>query len=192
MKTSYVSDKNKKIIHTEDSFWKNSLARFNSAGLNYESYNPQKALSYYALSIYVKKLLPLKASIAEFGCGSGLLLCYLYKEGFNVYGYDRSSYAIKYAKVLQENKNIKYPLKKLDIFKLKTHRLYDAVISSGMIEHFNKDIQVKLVKMMKQVSRSYIFILYPNVGSSIYKRFLKKQKILYPLEETIDAMKIRF
>src|SRR3989344_854317 len=175
--------KNKKAHQKEDGFWKNSIAKFKSVDLEYEFYNPSKALTYCAISDLIREFLGRKASIIEFGCGSGLLLCYLYKNGLSVIGYDNSSYAIKYAKLLQKSKNIKYRLRKTNVFYMKIMKKYDAVISSGVIEHFNKNLQIRFIEKMKKCSKKYLFIMYPNINSQIYKRFIKKQKKIYPLEK---------
>lgn len=72
--------------------------------------------------------------ILDFGCGAGAHTWYLAREGFDVYAFDGSHYAIDNAKVILENEGLKAKLSVIDgVDAVYEESFFDAVIDSACI-----------------------------------------------------------
>mgnify|MGYP001238610715 CR=1 FL=1 len=113
--------------------------------------NVKKIISFFKL----KK----KSKILEIGCAKGFLLVEFYKQGMDVIGLEKSSYAIK-----NSHKLIKNNIKNFDIEKKLNYQdqTFDFIICKEVFPHINpkkvnqvlKDIN-RIVKNKKNI---YIFI----------------------------------
>lgn len=117
--------------------------------------------------IYARKLLPLlnefpkTASLIDLGCGSGYILQFLKKNGFqNLYGIDISEEQIKKAKQKGLNTEVK------DIFDLleTENKKYDIVFALDFIEHFHKNELLDILLGIKNIlnENGALIIRTPN------------------------------
>ena len=89
--------------------------------------------------------------ILDLGCGVGAHSWYLAKEGFQVYGIDGSSEAIKLAKIKLKKEKLKAKLVIGDIINLPYQdNFFDAVIDSATIQH-NSLVNIKII--LKEIYR---------------------------------------
>ncbi|XP_019696365.2 ubiquinone biosynthesis O-methyltransferase, mitochondrial isoform X2 [Harpegnathos saltator] len=111
--------------------------------------------------------LPLQGvKIADVGCGGGILTEALARTGAQVTGVDASEELINVAKLHAEldsniSKNINYVQTSIEEFSSKNEKLYDAVISSEVIEHvYNQELFLKeCVKLLKPGGSIFITTL---------------------------------
>jgi cyclopropane fatty-acyl-phospholipid synthase-like methyltransferase len=123
--------------------------------------------SYNHYELNYGKYLPAKmdARILEIGCGGGHFLYYLKKKGYNNFlGIDLSDEAVELCR-----DRITFYVEKADAFSFLTNQanLYDAIFSSDMIEHIQKDkILVFLTLVYKALKPNGVLLLrLPNMGN---------------------------
>lgn len=110
---------------------------------------------------FIEKYLPKNAKILDFGCGLGDFISICLKKNRQVYGYDISSYAARFAakkykiKVLSKNAS-------LGLFPV---NYFDAIVCFDVIEHLTnfKDIISYFYRWLKP--NGYLFITTPNISS---------------------------
>ena len=138
-------------------------------------------------------------SICELGCGSGYASILMAKKNANITLVDFAPKSKEYAEYLYdynniERKKVNYILadafsKNLDIGK------YDVVWNCGVLEHYEWDKAVELIKiMMKHVKKGgHVMVTLPNLLSPelIYKMIIegKGSEIYYTHKMLRDIMK---
>lgn len=95
--------------------------------------------------------------VLEVGCGTGSLLRYLKKKGFDIIGCDNSDVAVRLSG------QIKASATSLPFGNQK----FDAVIAISLIEHLTKNEGLKFLKEVKRVLKEngHIFLVTPNFAS---------------------------
>lgn len=120
--------------------------------------NPGHFLSRFLFTRHIVRLRKKIKTICEIGCGVGLLSNSLGRKGFNVHGYDMDEEAIKLAN-LKKAKNTDFFCH--NVYDVKDKQ-FDAVISSGMLEHVEDD--VKALENINKIIRpgGYLFLGLPH------------------------------
>lgn len=105
-------------------------------------------------------------TIADIGCGDGIITNALAEKNYEVIGIDRSQEALNYL-----SKNILPINSSADHLPL-PDKSVDLVLSSEMLEHLPDNIINKVVSEIKRVSKKYILITVPN-KEKLRKRYTK-------------------
>ena len=106
-----------------------------------------------------------KASILDLGCGSGFLLQFLIREGYeNVLGVDISKEQVEFAK------GQGLPVVEADSLDfLKTNKNFDLIISTEVLEHLNKNEIIELLCAIRDALRPLGSAIIRTVNaSSVY------------------------
>lgn len=111
--------------------------------------------------------------VLDVGCGTGRLVKFLTKSGFDAYGCDPSKEAIKIAKTINKKGCIKKSFASKLPYKNKG---FDIVVSISVIEHLTQKETKMFLKETKRVLKynGYIFLVTPNFSSPA--RFICGQK----------------
>jgi len=102
------------------------------------------------------------SKLLDFGCGAGRHTVYFAKEGFQVYGFDKSAAAVEQAKQMLARGNLRADLRAWDM----THPLpyedsfFDAVIATRVIHHTYSENIRKIAEEINRVLRmgGYLFL----------------------------------
>jgi 2-polyprenyl-3-methyl-5-hydroxy-6-metoxy-1,4-benzoquinol methylase len=120
-------------------------------------------------------------SIAEIGCGTGHMSCFLSKFG-KVEGYDFSGNAIKIAKLLADKEkisNVNFEVD--DITEVKERKQYDAIFSIGAIHIIPNQAQaIENIKKMMKPDSLFIVGVYNKYAYANPLWRLRIQKNRYP------------
>ena len=98
--------------------------------------------------------------VIEMGCGTGLMAGYLQKLGLNVTALDLSQTVLDYAKEIAKQSKIICPCKyeQGDILNLKyKNNSFDVSYSNGVLEHFNDEEIIKILKQQMNIAKYVIF-----------------------------------
>ena len=99
-------------------------------------------------------------NVIELGCGTGLMAGYLQKLGLNVTALDLSQSVLDYAHKIAEQSKIILPCKyeQGDILNLNYKKnSFDVSYSNGVLEHFNDEDIIKILRQQMKISRYVIF-----------------------------------
>ena len=132
---------------------------------------------------FVDLLPPQKgARLLDVGCGTGYLLKWAYKKGFEVYGMDISSEATRITrKVVPAAKTFHLSAEKMDF----APRFFDVITSIGVIEHF-QNIKAGLSNIQMVGKDNALFLLVmPNLD---YIGWLKKKRKGTNQQEMSEAL----
>lgn len=147
-----------------DRYWAGEQAALAFSKKSYKEFLPGKYFTYKILADIVKKNLEEKvgtdikgARIAEMGCGSAIWSLLLAQLGAEVYLLDKSWCALDYAIFLSGDAHFGIEISEsvqgnffVDIPD-KWHRYFDAVVSGGVIEHFNIKKQNKYFSVVSEM-----------------------------------------
>ncbi len=102
--------------------------------------------------------------VLDVGCGTGKLVEFLTKSGFEAFGCDPSTEAIKIAKTINKNRCIKRSSASKLPYK---NKIFDIVASISVIEHLTQKETKMFLKETKRVLKDngYIFLVTPNFSS---------------------------
>ena len=133
--------------------------------------------------------LPEKSKILEVGCAKGYILYEFYKKGFDVYGVDASSYAIKNSPI-QIRERLQLNLSSTLSFDDNT---FDLVFSKEVLPHLDEKNAIKLARECIRVTKgSNIFfeIQYAddNEGANLMKKWDNTHKTIRPKEWWIKQL----
>ena len=109
-------------------------------------------------------------SILEIGVGTGQYCIELARRGIDITGIDIDPASIKLAKRVAKDYNVKPRLMVDDLMKVTDQ--YDIVYSMGVMEHFNDDEMIPMLKKMGQIGE-YVIVGVPCSDADVYK--LSKQ-----------------
>ena len=118
--------------------------------------------------------------VIESGCGTGLMAGYLQKKGLNVTALDLSQKVLDYAKEIAENSKIIAPCKyeQGDILNLGYKRnSFDVSYSNGVLEHFNDDDIVQILKQQMDISK-YVMFGVPSTYFNMNEKMLGNERSL--------------
>ncbi len=170
-----------------DIFWAKELVAtelFYTNGLSYKEYLPGRYLTYKRLSDIIKKLVDIKGkSIIEMGCGSGLALVMLAKDGAKCTGLDKSHIALEFLRRNAEKEDITNLSRDFGNF-LSTNyenNQFEVSFNYGVFEHLNQEEQKSLMKEMARITKDIILIAIPNPNSPLFKTLLHNEQELESL-----------
>lgn len=120
------------------------------------------------------RLLPKQGRILEAGCGLGRWLIHLWNLGYAIYGMDISAEALKAIRGYDES----IPLYQGDVERTPFNdECFDAIISLGVIEHFETGPQKALeesYRLLKKQGLLLVTVPYQNlIRKFIYNPFIR-------------------
>ena len=118
--------------------------------------------------------------VIEMGCGTGLMAGYLQKLGLKVTALDLSQAVLDYAKEIAEQSEIIKPCKyeQGDILNLKYKKnSFDVSYSNGVLEHFNDEEIIEILKQQMNISRYVIFGI-PSTYFNMNEKMLGNERTL--------------
>ncbi|MFT5122790.1 MAG: SAM-dependent methyltransferase [Kiritimatiellia bacterium] len=96
--------------------------------------------------VYLQRYLPAPGKIIDIGCGMGLSGIFLESLGYSYMGIDNEPDIIEQAKEVREYFHGSTQLEVADAFDLSGYRGYQGAISFGVIEHFEREQTVELLR----------------------------------------------
>lgn len=138
-----------------------------------------------------RKYLPMKGTVLEAGSGTGRWVFYLRDLGYDITGIDLAVDALRIAKEYDP----KAPIHADDILHTSyPDRSFDAVISLGVVEHFEEGPQLafqEASRVLKDDGLFFVTVPSQNLNRKLFanpmkefKRWLMKRKgVLYAFEE---------
>ncbi|KHN52893.1 hypothetical protein OI70_19015 [Dickeya fangzhongdai] len=127
------------------------------------------AVKVYAQKLFCEKISTINNnSYLEVGCGGSLSVHYLSKHDNVIsYGLDYDDMAIEYSQFLKKQLNSNAVILKGNAFSLPfDDNSIDCVFSIGMIEHYSKEEQLKILTEMARVAKKNLIIGIPNYKES--------------------------
>lgn len=118
--------------------------------------------------------------VIEMGCGTGLMAGYLQKLGLDVTALDLSQKVLDYAYEIAKQSNIIKPCKyeQGDILNLKYKaNTFDVSYSNGVLEHFNDDEVVTILKQQMKIS-NYVIFGIPSTYFNMNEKMLGNERSL--------------
>lgn len=118
--------------------------------------------------------------VIEMGCGTGLMAGYLQKLGLNVTALDLSQKVLGYAHEIAKQSNVIEPCKyeQGDILNLKYKaNTFDVSYSNGVLEHFNDDEVITILKQQMKISKYVIFGI-PSTYFNMNEKMLGNERSL--------------
>jgi SAM-dependent methyltransferase len=142
--------------------WKNYFIRENAFGKDWLS----TAVSHWGFheKLYgmILKYCPTGSKLLDVGCGPGWSDIYLSSLGYSVTGIDNEATLIDLAKVQNNRFETDVEFKICDAFDLSPlENRYDLSFSCGVLEHFDRDVTVALLKEQAKYS-NYVLIQIPT------------------------------
>ena len=128
-------------------------------------------------------------SVLDIGCGNGFFLSMLPKH-INGFGVDQNENAVKFAKAKGLNASVQSIEETLEKVRANNHQ-FDCITLFGVLEHVKHPIE--LLKQLYKITRKYLVIIVPNVGSAVVTRAWKEcftfcpQHLNYFSHESISA-----
>ncbi|NWF75245.1 MAG: class I SAM-dependent methyltransferase [Nitrospirae bacterium] len=108
----------------------------------------------------IKKYINPPSKILEVGCGYGLSSIYLQACGYKVTAIDSDLEIVNRAKNSAETLGSNLTIEHADAFNLnKYYRRFDLCFSVGVIEHFDKDVTVKLLQEQAKCAKFIIAVI---------------------------------
>ncbi len=166
-------------------FWAVELEVFKrfalGKGQSFEQFYPDRSISYAIMADILYSYLKDMASVVEVGCGSGKCLTYLSDRGVSVTGLDKSRIALEYLTFLAKAQNVNVEILYGDFFSMPLQQNdFDFAFNIAVIEHFEAEKQVELVRRMLRTSRIGILIAVPNKGCPVRRTVLEDYANLPP------------
>lgn len=161
-----------------DLFWAKELVAaelFYAYGYTYQEYLPGRYLTYKRISDILKEHIEIKNKrILEVGCGSGLSLVMLAKDGAKCTGLDNSYTALEFLRRIAEKEEVTDTIRDHgDFFSMHyENNQFDISYNFGVFEHLNQEEQKKLIKEMARITKEIILVAIPNSNSPLFKTLL--------------------
>jgi SAM-dependent methyltransferase len=110
----------------------------------------------------IRKIVSPPSRILEIGCGYGLSSIYLQEYGYNVTAIDNDMQIINLAKKSAETLSANLIIEQADAFDLQRYYgIFDLCFSVGVIEHFDKEITIKLLQEQAKCAK-YVIAVIPS------------------------------
>jgi SAM-dependent methyltransferase len=161
----------------EDSYWRKELQAFQAfvtmhPSSTYRDWQPTKWQSLSGITSILRKRYGISTAL-ELGCGSATLLLQLAAAGWTCTGVDRSRNAIMLAHRAGESLEVhSADLQVMDFWSLPQTR-HDIVFSIGVIEHFDEEGQLELLKMHFHHATKAVLIAIPNLTSPVFNSYIE-------------------
>lgn len=118
----------------------------------------------YSIQLYyqIRKHVSPPARILEIGCGIGLSSIYLQECGYEVTAVDNSKDVIKMARRSAEMLSSNPVVEQADALDMrKYYGLFDLCFSVGVVEHYDRDVTVKMIQEQKKCAQ-YVISVVPT------------------------------
>jgi SAM-dependent methyltransferase len=124
------------------------------------------AVAYWndALPVYyhIRQIVPVPAKLLEIGCGMGISAIYLQECGYQVTAVDNNANIVKRAQETAQYFRSNILIQCADAFDLSQYYgIFDLVYSLGVLEHFDREITIQLLREQAQCGR-YVVIGVPS------------------------------
>jgi SAM-dependent methyltransferase len=105
----------------------------------------------------IAELAPKPARILDVGSGPGWSVMYLASQGYAATGVDNEPSLVEVARAQAERLNISAEFKCADAFDLRElHGQFDLAFSCGVLEHFDRDVTVQLLREQAKCARQVL------------------------------------
>lgn len=126
-------------------------------------------------------------SIADIGCGLGILAKELKDSAVQIYGYDLDKEIIKATKFFSRNSNINYSPKSLE--KIETKKPFNIVIMTEVLDYIPDDMGA-LIKVNSLLENNGYLVLTVPINKNFNSEFEKREhRVRYKPEELIRNVK---
>ncbi|RCX21018.1 methyltransferase family protein [Anaerobacterium chartisolvens] len=189
-----------------DDCWKVELQLYN----DYKAKNPNSKFydiyidKWATLQSLVERIAPIiglnnTTRCMELGAGEATMLILMALEGCICKAVDSSNYAKIFAEKVSKEVGVKIEYEINDFFNQdflgNNSSVFDFVCSSGVIEHFSRNEQLKFLSISKKISNKWVLVAIPNSSGEIYKSYIRWTKKMgnfydvYHEECTVDDLK---
>ena len=131
---------------------------------------------YQLIETVFRKYLPRNGRVLEAGCGLGRWVFYLQRLGYEIIGIDLAADALRVVREYDKNA----PVRSDDILHTSFHdKHFDAVISLGVVEHFEEGPQEALGeawRLLKDDGLLFVSVPVQNVSRKLFANPLKEFK----------------
>ena len=162
----------------EENYWKTQIENYykrkEEPKLKYKSWQPARWAGNLSAATLIKEFITKLNSILEVGAGSAAFsfqLKELYQNA-NLNAIDLSPVAKKYALTIAKDLGEEINYVEGNLFEADKSLKSDIVLSLGVIEHYNKEMQYAFIEKCKELSNKYVLIAIPNQESAIFKSYV--------------------
>jgi ubiquinone/menaquinone biosynthesis C-methylase UbiE len=114
--------------------------------------------------------------VLDVGCGGGRHLLYLAKQGFEVYGTDRSSAGLTISRERLEKEGLQATLRRCDMTEVPfADQFFDAVLSTSVLHHNTSDNVAMAVGEIRRALKEGGLLFATLVGEGDYKEGLGEE-----------------
>ncbi len=116
----------------------------------------------FPIFLAIKRALPSGGKLLDVGCGAGIFTSLLSHHGFHVVGVDEDSDIVAYAGEMIDFFRAPARVEQRSAFDLSPyHDQFDLAFSLGVVEHFEPDITVQLIREHARCGR-FVLIAVPT------------------------------
>lgn len=152
------------------------IARGETHGQSWKGQDIEEAIDlcrHQMLERLLLEFLPPHGKVLEAGCGTGRWVFYLLKKGYDIVGVDLAQEALEIAKAYDPSA----PLVHGDVCRLEFEsETFDAVMSLGVVEHFEEGPQKVLKELRRILSDDGILILTIPVQNILRRLLINRLK----------------
>lgn len=114
------------------------------------------------LYLSVRRALPRGGRVLDVGCGSGIFTALLAHHGFDLVGVDQDPDIVAYAREMADYFRSPAKLERADATDLSPyHGHFDLVYSIGVVEHFEAEVSVQLIREQARCGR-FVLVSVPT------------------------------
>lgn len=157
---------------------KSEIKVWDDVAINYnDEINKSEQNLYEEIHNVFKKIgLKEEDNLIELGSGSGHLSYQLARQGYHVTLLDFSKVALEKAKKLYDTNEVVAEYIQADLREsINTSKEYKIAWNSGVLEHFNDDELVKIIKNIMDIKSEYYVFIMPNILSLPYLLYRYRQ-----------------
>jgi 2-polyprenyl-3-methyl-5-hydroxy-6-metoxy-1,4-benzoquinol methylase len=116
----------------------------------------------FPLYLAIRKALPEGGRILDVGCGAGAFTSLLAGQGFSVVGVDQDPDVVSHAREVGRALGGGATFEQADAFDLSGfHDRFDLAFSIGVVEHFDREVTVSLIKEQARCAR-FVLVAIPT------------------------------
>lgn len=135
----------------------------------------------------IRRLLPKGGRVLEVGCGSGVLISLLSHYGFVAVGVDDDPQIVACGQEIASVLRAPARIEQGTAFDLsRYHKQFDVVYSVGVLEHFDADVTVKLLREQAACA-PYVIIVVPSRFTKYSGRITDER--IYNRRQVVDLVR---